>query len=385
MVDFPHEPSQHFCPVTHLDFHVEEVKEGKLKLGDLVREPPGYPMALRHLTEIVNRVFSGIRNYGVVAQISEIHPMEDQAATYLLKWCVEVSEDGENWTRVCEEPRDFQGLAALLTVEHPEGLGMLQASRWPNIEEAIQDNLQPGPEQEFLANAIEHLNRHNYRLAVVESITCLEIVLNDYLREFLATEKGIPTPRIKNFLRPEVGLHARVSALLDLTVGHDGLASIQLDHVLFAIEWRNKVVHRTGHLPDHLTEEVIRQRISSVFALAKLLAHRRDQLKAAPEMNKIAKALSEKYPTSNPKIFLVDRHRVAMLMTFFPFIVPEEEILKAIADNLSSHLMIRDPRFEPNKHLSIEYLLLPGKAAARWRNGQLEVLHRSAEEKDKAT
>jgi len=373
---FP-EDSRHFRSVTDLQLQIEEVKEGKFKLTELVGEPTRHPELFRLLAQIVNRVLRSIRNFGVVAQVGEIHPQYKDAETYLEKWGVEFSEDGENWKLIYPLPDTIGGFAALFTAQDYSKLGTLRAIRWPDTVEAIQDNLEPGPEQEFLTNAVEHLERRNYRLALVESIVCLEIVLNDYLKEYLATGKGIPSDRIKNFLTPDIGLTARVSVLLDLTLSREDLKSVEIDHVLQAIDWRNKIVHKTGRLPEGIAEETIRQKIVSVFELAMLLAFKRDQIKAEPEMRQLSEALSKKHAVPVPNIYRVGGHRVAMDMIFPPVNLPGEEVLKALADDLSSRLLARDKRFKPNEDLSIRYMVFPRKTWARWQNGQLEVIYKT--------
>ena len=142
----------------------------------------------------------------------------------------------------------LRGLADFIPFLSTENIGELDYNNWPTIVEAIQDNLESPPEQEFITNALEHLKVRNYRLALIESIICLEIVLTQYLKAFFSINKQIPEKRINNFLNPNLGLNARISVLLNLCLDERDIESVNFTNILRAINRRNHIIHKTGNL-----------------------------------------------------------------------------------------------------------------------------------------
>src|SRR4029450_5705664 len=120
----------------------------------------------------------------------------------------------------------------------------------------LQDDLPVPPEQEFTTNVLEHLKANNLRLAVLEAIIGLEIVLTRYLRAFLRAYQGTPEDRINKFLSPDFGLTARLSGVLDLTLNETDRREFDLTKVMTVVSWRNKVTHGEGRLPTAPRDEV---------------------------------------------------------------------------------------------------------------------------------
>jgi len=351
------------CKVNSISLFIEEVEID-------VKESE-YPKLLRFLTPIINRVFRNIRNFGTVAHVNEIYPEDQDAEHYLWRWAVEISEDGKSWQNiVTDEPWKY-----FFYMQRTEPTGELRSSNWPDIEEAIQDNLAPPPEQEFVINAIEYLRNRNYRMALLESIICLEIVLNQHLSKYLSINMKISKGRINKFLSPQLGLTARVSALLNLCLHSKDVKQVEFNNVLKAINWRNHIIHKTGHLPKDLPEGTIYQNINSVLNLVLLLAQRRNQIETSPDMQQIGKNISEKHDAPIPNIWLVDRHRFLVEFVFYviPSDFPEVQVLEALALEASTQLSARDRRFNPQEHLYIRYYSFRDLKAL-WYKGSLHIV-----------
>jgi uncharacterized protein YutE (UPF0331/DUF86 family) len=73
------------------------------------------------------------------------------------------------------------------------------------------------------------------------------------------------------FLSPNLTLSTRLAGLLDLTLPLDVLQQIKLDHIRRAVRWRNTVVHRTGRLPEGISNAQLREAISAVLDLTQRL------------------------------------------------------------------------------------------------------------------
>jgi len=217
--------SKVFCHLKGAEFELEDTEPQRSKLSKVVTTEPDYVSILKFLLPIVNRVLRSIRNWGVVAFVAELNPRDDDAKKYIQRWDVQSSEDGENWQAVVKPETGL--LNALLSgFLNDERAGNLHVRNWSEIEDAIQDNLEPPPEQEFLTNSIEHLNLGNFRLALIEAIICLEIVLTQFLKVYLSINKKLSQNRIDDFLTPQFGIASRVSGLLNLVLDPDDLKKI---------------------------------------------------------------------------------------------------------------------------------------------------------------
>jgi hypothetical protein len=211
-------------------------------------------------------------------------------------------------------------------------------------------------------------------MALLESIICLEIVLTQYLRSFLLIRKGFSNSKIRRFLSPQMGLSMRLSGLLALTLTKDDLKDVDLNKVIRVVGWRNEIVHRTGRLPEYLTEDELRDGILNVITLVLLLAQLRGRIQAEPTLQDIAKKVSEAHKIPVPNIFVIGRHFVSVEIQFFFAALPENGILEGVSKDLGDQLKTRDKRFIPEKHLFIRFLKFPQTTAARWRSGSLEIL-----------
>lgn len=204
---------------------------------------------------------------------------------------VEFSEDGQQWTSFVKD--ESLTLADLLTKQLlaerlvrrrtlSQPTAELSAGNWSETEEAGQDNLEPSPEKEFLTNAFEHLRVGNMRLALVEAVVCVEIVVSQFLKAYFEINKGWSKTRLRSYLNPDITLSTRVGLLLEIILSADDLKAVDGERVRAGIGWRNKAVHESGHLPD-VPEKEIRQVIVAVLTLALRLGQKRDEIIATPE------------------------------------------------------------------------------------------------------
>jgi hypothetical protein len=256
----------------NLEFTIREDPPGKI-LQSLI-DARAYKRLLTIMCSIVNRCLRAIRNAGRVYTLHEIPGVEDEEAPLLLDlWHAEMSLDGLNWTPILPESSYPRGpsISVFRSMEFEIERKELDLHRWAEIQRVIQDDLPLLPEQEFAINASEYLHRRNFRLALVESIIGLEIVLSRYLTAYLHIHKKIPQTRIEEFLSPNLTLSTRLSGLLDLTLPPDALQQINLSNVRKAVTWRNKVVHGTGRLPDGVPHAELREAISAVLDLTQRL------------------------------------------------------------------------------------------------------------------
>lgn len=345
-----------------ISFAIDGIQTADIKEGE-------FPQLLKLMVSVMNRVLRSIRNTGVVAIVKEINPLESEAERLFRRWAVEVSDDGEIWSRLLKEDLTKEFMLMLF----PDDIGELDSSLWSDIEESIQDDINPPPEQEFVVNCLEYLRNRNYRMAVVESVMCLDIVTSQYLNSYLASYKKIPTDRIEQFLQPQFGLTARIAGLLDLCLHPDDIKNIEFNKVLKTIKWRNDIIHKSGHLPQGLGEEILRENISNVLRLVFILSRARNQADTMPEFQVIGAEISKQMVAPFPNIWAVGKHKIIMEFTFFVVSseFPDSSKLEAIAQEAITRLSRRDRRFRAEEHLYIRFFHFPRELRAVWKKGGL--------------
>ncbi|GAG58886.1 unnamed protein product, partial [marine sediment metagenome] len=221
-------------------------------------------------------------------------------------------------SKMPEDRKDMIKFIALLHVQSREQeFPVLYISNWPEIKEAIQDNLQSPLENELLANTHEFLRVGNNKMAILESVTCLDIILSQYLKIFLTNRKNLDTKRIGKFLTTQFGLKARIAGLLDLTLSRESLKYVNIESVLQAIKWRNDIVHKYGNLPSGVSNNDLKQAIEDTLNLIYILVRERDQIIAEPSLIEISENIAKKYNIPTPTILLPGaRHKIHVIILF---------------------------------------------------------------------
>lgn len=369
--------SRYFIQSSGIRFELDELAPAAGFLRILVGEAARANLVTL-LVGIANRTLIAVRNFGIVPHVSEIRPEPDEVEQLLRGWQVQVDrESADVWEDLVPPPADLGALAwlALRPSTDPEPRPEIRATAWPDIAEAIEDALTPSPEREFLTNAVEHARIGNLRLALLEAIICLEIVLSQFLHEYLSRAKGLSQTQISSFLTPKVDLSARLAGLLDLTLQAGELEGIDLAAVRSGVRWRNKITHETGHLPKGVSDEQVRASIVNVLSLAQFLGRKRDQLTAAPELHQLSQRLASELGVLAPRIDVFPSHRVWVEFLFIlPGNVPNEDRLNEIVLHTAGRLRERDGRFDADQHLFVRFLSLPQKVHARWSRGRLHVV-----------
>ena len=345
---------------------VVEIEEGEADMVTRAVTTNEAGPILAFVLKPANRVIRAIRNFGLVTHVREYRAEEFGADYWLDLLGVETSVDGVTWTRLREPPDDLVELLARQSMLRREHIGQFNATDLADIREAIEDNLRAGPERVFLANALEYLRTGELRVAVVESVICLEMLLGDLLPQLL-TARGITRDAL-----PELTLSFRVKLLMPLLLSTDDLADVDLAVVAQTITWRNKVAHE-GNLPQGTPEEAVRRGISAVVHLSHRLARKRDAMKREPGLRTLAQKIRADFQVREPTIQWGVRHMFTVTFPFFfdqPPPMPRlAEIAQAVVDGLAE----LDTRCQPPSDVFIFFTLF-GKEIATWQRGQFIVI-----------
>jgi hypothetical protein len=210
----------------------------------------------------------------------------------------------------------------------------------------------------------------NLRLALIEATVCLEIVLSESVRLYLQVKRHFDKKKINHILN-NVGLTSKVGLLAESILSLGERKKEQIDNVLKAITWRNKIIHDSGHLPESVPDQEIRDAIYSMLNLSLTLGRKRDMLRAEPEMEKISTDIAGRFQCPRPEIEISKYHEISATFSFrggAPLLlrkigsplpedekIPDQEGLQKIVEGLESELKKRDRYFEARKHLSAKF------------------------------
>ncbi|MGB7292048.1 MAG: hypothetical protein WBD99_07750, partial [Thermodesulfobacteriota bacterium] len=176
---------------------------------------------------------------------------------------------------------------------------------------------------------------------------------------------------------PQFGILPRVSVLLDLVLDPSEMTNINIHNVKTAMNWRNKVIHKTGHIPRTIPQDLLRRNIVDVLKLVRLLGRKRDQIEGSPKLQRIGHNLSQKFGLPVPTILRLPRHHILVdfyfiLQTDLPSDI--DGVLKSIAAEASCIFAQEDTRFNACEHLYIRFLVFPQQVTARWRSNKVEIV-----------
>jgi len=269
---------KYFSWTKELVINLRDEKNQKLK--SMIEEEQ-FGELVRLLCSIANRFIRAIRNFGLVAHLHEVSFDEQKPEMSLIRWNVEACISGDNWVPLFKSS-DMIGYIAYLSVTNQQ-CADIYVDRWAEVQEAVRLDAPPPPEREFTTNSIEHLHLGNLRLAVVESVIGLEIVMTRYLREYLKVYKKLSNERIREFLSREFGLTSRIAGVLHLTLGKKDIEKYDLSKVRKVVKWRNEIVHKTGHLPNGVSKQEVSDCIIQLISLSWFLGYKADRIPETSE------------------------------------------------------------------------------------------------------
>lgn len=118
----------------------------------------------------------------------------------------------------------------------------VEAKKIGELKGILENEIELDPSKIFLLNSKDACLQEDFRLAIIEAVTALEIVLYKFIR--IQSEKlGIPKKDLKDFII-DVGLRGNISIVLKmLTRGLEQIDAETIRKCRGAIKIRNKVLH----------------------------------------------------------------------------------------------------------------------------------------------
>jgi hypothetical protein len=352
---------------------IESISENEdQKIGDLIEGIYRSKLA-KIILSIGNRCIEVLRNIGRIYNL-KTYPLDstDNERTFFIQWNVEIKQQSEDWHYIDGEPEGLLEYLLHFGVTRPSDTPEFDGSNWYFVEEYIQNEIEIPPEFIFSANAIEHSRAGNYRVALLESVIGLEIILTKYLRVYFADFKKTGKYLYEKALTStNLTLNIKITLLLQLTLKPENLKNINWKSIVQAINWRNKIMHASGDFPANTQKADIVDGILAIINLSIFLGYETERLLAYHPLHEIALKVKDENSLESLSLELTNRHGVRAYSTLIERTdFPTKEQVIRIAENLSTLLSNRDKIFDPNKHLLLEIFDL-GERRAVWLAGKL--------------
>lgn len=333
------------------------------------------------LVKVLNRVLRNFRNHGLSPQIHEFKQSQHQDCDdYLYQWKAKISKNGNHYSSLIKKSDYLKGKDLIETLVRSQmaNTTTIMSELLDNIEEAIQDDLAPKPEQEYFINSLELLRSKEYRLALIEGVICLEIVIGQYCRHYLKVKKKLSKKRVNDLIKPSLGLTARISGLLCLTMKDERIKLLEISKLLNAAKIRNKIVHETGNIPDGITEEDISETIYATLSASRIIALMRDELTSEPFLQKLANEISLASGLPVPTMRKTTKHSIMVDVNFFLDKIPNKKALETSMSHIITILSKNDSRFNPKKHLEVHFKNSKYNPYCIWKDESLNVIKKES-------
>jgi hypothetical protein len=328
------------------------------------------PRLTRTMVKIANRVFLALRHGGLLPYARDLPEWLLTADPKLIfsdfQAASRVDESSE-WISLTEPDLERMLIARFLMGQARWPKGRMDPSRLAKVEELIESGRAPTPDEEFYVNALEHLEAGNFRMAVVETVICLELCVARLMTPWL-TARGVKAESIEAYFAKDVGISARIAVMVPLMF-HEALPSLDYDEkaVLRLVRLRNTVAHKTGRL-EGISEVDIRALLSEGMKLAIYLSLQATALEARPRLDALEADLQETLGV-RPKVFFFPPRQYLVTVNYGAFSAPTEDRLQEVIAAIGKRLAINDRRFEAAAHLEVN-INQGNRGLAEWSQGR---------------
>lgn len=328
----------------------------------------------RFLLKLINFTLTHIRNNAFTPYITKIPFKEDKFLYYLWSWETKVSTEMGVWSELVEYQNDFLVETFMNNINFKRIT--VRAARWPYIDLALKFDLPVLFQYELVTNTYEFIWQNNFRIAYVECINALEIVLSAYTETFYNRsnlfEELSKSEReyVEGYINgPDFSLFAKVITTLFLTCEAE-LKYISFKNILKAIKIRNNIVHRKGSkIPLDVTENS--EIITNVLILIFLLTNKIQQLSQCKEFLDISNDVNDK--NKDIKLVFVKKESflIAEALYFFPEFLRKDDFIIRLVDYINFKVKRIQNDFDVNKSFILIFKGLFNEVNYIWEKGIL--------------
>ncbi len=189
----------------------------------------------RRTLKIINLLILHFRNIGHILNLHEINEDSRDYSSYINLWQVEIKKDGK-WEKI----KDYRSIIALFSSSYKD-IEEIDAQRFQYVIKSIISNQRLLSEIIILNNSIEYLIKHNYRLAIIEIITALEIAISKYILKYTSQNYMLEQRDKSNILK--AGVYYKVNLFIRSL---EKFKKVDYKKINNIIRWRNGIVHEGG-------------------------------------------------------------------------------------------------------------------------------------------
>lgn len=333
------------------------------------------------LVNIVNVVLKNIRIVGECTLVNEIPIEPYKANAFLNNWNVEKRENNENsWVKVI----DIEGLSQLLyfrqIVLEERPFSYFIADNWPDVEDALNDKLSTDIQYELLINSQDYLELGNYRMAIAECVSALDIVLKEYIGNYYKLDKKAPSKIIEDILNPNFTLSEQIGTIVYLVLKEKyRLDDNLIESILKMNKLRNAILHKGKSLSKEEKKFVRENGFKNIRYLTEILSDEIKNMKLSSELKDKLTSISKKYKIPMPVIIKKKRHNYNVIVHFLNigviYEIPDKNKFKEISSKLIEILEQHDSYFEKEKNLKLRFIegFPKPETLAFWKKSILEI------------
>jgi hypothetical protein len=341
---------------------------------------PDDPTVVGLVVTFLNRVLGGLRNVGFI-HTAKLIPLTavanaEAARPYLIQFAVHsrVTRDGE-WSPMHQATMNDRLVEVALArhrVRDPSPMpsGALPTERFIDACDAIEDGQAPAPDQEFYVNALEHVEAGNYRMAIVESVICLELCIAGWMNEWLR-RRGVADQAIQSHFSKDVGIAARVAVMVPVLLHGQFHARYDSAAVLRLIKLRNGIAHKTGHVEGVPHEQLIAL-INEAMKLAVTATTHTKRLQATERLAAVQADVQRRCGTRPNIDFYPPRSYFAEFRYPGLASIPDPRTLEAAVNALGERLSADDRRFVAERDLEVSFAHA-NRGLGEWIEGTLRL------------
>lgn len=360
-----------------LHFIIEDCL-GKSILQPLLEDRDKTPL-LSLLVSVINEFVRVARCFGRVPFLRELIVKDTKNVNVAFRhWDAKAGETMGTATALYiqdELPSMIKGLFDYITPRFEfqlQGKLTFSAMYWGDVVTGFEEAEENYPIwNNLLTNSEEHLVQGNYRLATLEAVVALEIIVSRFLTEYLLNIKKLSKEVVNSFLTKSVGLSDKVAVLLEMTTNLNDFDRVDTHKVDKAIKWRNDIMHRTGELREK-DPEVISDVLDHVKGLIIYLGTRLETVAIAPEIDKVIEKIRQQYSVPVPKVFRMNRIYTVHFRYFQgdDYKYPDTKQMEEIIRLLNTCIKAFDTGFDFQQSLHCAFSDMTKMKRIQWEAGQ---------------
>lgn len=334
------------------------------------------------LVKITNFILKNIRVVGKCPFVHELPIKPEKANSFLYTWEAEKKENEEKWIKIIQIAEDSDltitkkfSLFSPISNEKPQSY--LSALRWYLIEEAINDKLGTDIQDELMVNSKEFLDLGNTRMAVIECLIALDVVLKEYTNHYY--EKKDAPSDIKNYIsNPNFMLSEKIATIVFLIIKErHKFDNNFIESIIRMNKLRNDIIHRGKVLSDSEEKFVVEKGYNSIKSLVEILADEINNLKLETNLRDKLINLSQKHNIPTPVVQIKGRHNFYVSISFLglgvKYPIPDKEKMNEITIEIIKIIENYDKFFNKEKNLRLEFTqgFYPPTILSYWTKNKL--------------